>query len=65
MENKQITLKPSADPFYSVENMARLRKSVAEIESTGGTIHEVSDKNNDYSDGKIDLTNKSKSGRSL
>lgn len=52
MENKQITLKPSADPFYSVENMARLRKSVAEIESTGGTIHEVSDKNNDYSDGE-------------
>lgn len=32
----------SVDPFYSEQNMARLRKSVAEMESTGGTVHEVS-----------------------
>lgn len=29
------------DPFYSTANMARLRKSIAEIEETGGTLHEV------------------------
>lgn len=31
----------SVDSFYSEQNMARLRKSVSEMESTGGTIHEV------------------------
>ena len=30
-----------ADPFYNHANMARLRKSVAQMEATGGTIHEV------------------------
>lgn len=29
------------DPFYSPTNMERLRKSVAQMEATGGTIHEV------------------------
>ena len=29
------------DPFYSDENMARLRKSIEQIEKTGGTLHEV------------------------
>lgn len=29
------------DPFYSAANMARLRKSIAQMESTGGTVHEV------------------------
>lgn len=31
----------SMDPFYSEENMARLRKSIAQMEATGGTVHEV------------------------
>ena len=31
----------SVDPFYSEQNMARLRKSIAQMEATGGTIHEV------------------------
>ena len=30
-----------ADPFYSTANMPRLRKSVAQMEATGGTIREV------------------------
>ena len=30
-----------ADPFYSEANMARLRKNIAEMEATGGTVHEV------------------------
>lgn len=29
------------DPFYSSENLSRLKKSIAEMERTGGTIHEV------------------------
>ena len=29
------------DPFYSPENMARLKRSIAQMEATGGTIHEV------------------------
>lgn len=31
-----------SDPFYSDANMTRLRKSIAQMEMTGGTIHEVS-----------------------
>ncbi len=30
-----------SDPFYSPANIARLRKSIAEMEATGGTVHEV------------------------
>ncbi|MBQ7266573.1 MAG: type II toxin-antitoxin system RelB/DinJ family antitoxin [Firmicutes bacterium] len=29
------------DPFYSSENMKRLRRSAAQMEQTGGTIHEI------------------------
>lgn len=29
------------DPFYSPENMELLRKSIAQMEATGGTVHEV------------------------
>ncbi len=31
----------AVDPFYSEQNMARLKKSIAQMESTGGTIGEV------------------------
>ena len=31
----------SIDPFYSEKNMARLCRSIAQMEATGGTIHEV------------------------
>ncbi len=31
-----------SDPFYSAANMAKLRKSIAQMEATGGTVHEVS-----------------------
>lgn len=30
-----------SDPFYRPANIARLRKSIAEMEATGGTVHEV------------------------
>ncbi len=38
---KRIPFDVAIDPFYSKENMARLRKSIAQMETTGGTIHEV------------------------
>lgn len=38
---KRLPFEVSVDPFYSDENMARLRKSIAQMESTDGTIHEV------------------------
>lgn len=38
---KRLPFDVSIDPFYSDENMARLRKAIAQMESTGGTIHEV------------------------
>ena len=31
----------SDDPFYSPENMARLRKSIEQLESGKGVIHEI------------------------
>ena len=38
---KRIPFEVSVDPFYSDENMARLRKSITQMEATGGTVHEV------------------------
>ena len=37
----RIPFEVTADPFYSDENMDRLRKNMAEMEKTGGTVHEV------------------------
>ena len=38
---QRIPFEITVDPFYSEENMDRLRKNKAEMENTGGTIHEV------------------------
>lgn len=38
---KRLPFEVSIDPFYSEENMARLRRSIAQMEATGGTVHEV------------------------
>ena len=38
---KRIPFEVAIDPFYSAENMNRLRKSIAQMEMTGGIIHEV------------------------
>jgi len=37
----RIPFELSVDPFYSHENMTRLRESIAQMEATGGTVHEV------------------------
>lgn len=30
-----------SDPFYSTANMERLKQSIAQMETTGGVVHEV------------------------
>ena len=35
----EVTADP--DPFYSEANMERLRRSIAQMEATGGTVHEL------------------------
>lgn len=37
----EIPFKIKADPFYSESNQARLKKSIKELEETGGTIHDI------------------------
>ena len=38
---QRIPFEVTADPFFSEETMDRLRKNMAQMEKTGGTIHEV------------------------
>ena len=38
----QEAMADTLDPFYSEQNTARLRKSIAEMENTGGTVYDVS-----------------------
>lgn len=38
---KKIPFEISLDPFYSKENIERLRRSIAKMEKTGDKIHEV------------------------
>jgi DNA-damage-inducible protein J len=40
-KEKRIPFEVAVDPFYSQENLVRLRKSIAQMEATGGTVHEV------------------------
>ena len=38
---KRLPFEISIDPFYSDENIKRMKKAIAQMETTGGTIHEV------------------------
>lgn len=38
---KRIPFDVSADPFYSDENMKRLKKSIADLNAGKGTVHEI------------------------
>ena len=38
---QRIPFEVTADPFFSEENIDRLRNNMAQMEKTGGTIHEV------------------------
>ena len=37
----EIPFKIKADPFYSEANQERLKRSIKEMEETGGTIHDI------------------------
>ena len=39
---KRIPFEVAIDPFYSEENMARLKKSIADLNEGKGTVHEIS-----------------------
>ena len=36
-----------ADPFYSEENIERLKRSIEQLETKGGTVHEITEVLND------------------
>ena len=38
---QRIPFEVAIDPFYSEENMARLRKSISELNAGKGKLHEV------------------------
>ncbi|MCI8560236.1 MAG: type II toxin-antitoxin system RelB/DinJ family antitoxin [Dorea sp.] len=38
---KRIPFEVSVDPFYSQENMSRLRDSIEQMETIGGTVHNL------------------------
>lgn len=38
---KRIPFEVSVDPFYSDENMARLKRAVTDLNAGKGTVHEV------------------------
>ena len=41
LREKEIPFKIKADPFYSEANQALLKKSIEQMENTGGTIHDI------------------------
>ena len=38
---KRIPFEVSVDPFYSEENMARLKEAIQDLDAGKGTVHEV------------------------
>ena len=41
VRERRIPFELDSDPFYSKENIERLKKSIEQMEKTGGTVHEV------------------------
>ena len=41
IRERRIPFELDSDPFYSKENIERLKKSIEQMEKTGGTVHEV------------------------
>lgn len=41
LREQRLPFEITTDPFYSEANMERLKKSIAQMEETGGTIHEI------------------------
>ena len=40
---RRIPFEVSVDPFYTQENIAAIRRSLAQLDSGGGTMHELVD----------------------
>ena len=38
---RKMPFELDSDPFYSRENIERLKKSIEQMEKTGGTVHKV------------------------
>lgn len=43
VRERKIPFIVDADPFYSKENIERLKKSISQMESTGGFIRDIDD----------------------
>lgn len=41
VKERRIPFEVSADPFYSVENLKRLEKSIKQLENSGGKVHSI------------------------
>ena len=41
IRERRIPFELDSDPFYRKENIERLKKSIEQMEKTGGTVHEV------------------------
>ncbi|GHU42077.1 hypothetical protein FACS1894111_05410 [Clostridia bacterium] len=41
LREQKLPFTVKADPFYNPENMSVLKESIAQLESVGGTVHEV------------------------
>ena len=41
IRENRLPFEVSLDPFYSEKNISRLKRSIAQMESTGGTVREI------------------------
>ena len=41
VREQRLPFEIAADPFYSKANQERLKRSIAQMEATGGTVHEL------------------------
>ena len=47
VRERRLPLIVDADPFYSEKNMERLKRSIEQLETKGGTVHEITEVLND------------------
>ena len=43
VRERRLPFTVDADPFYSVKNLERLKKSIEQLENKGGTVHEITE----------------------
>ena len=47
VREQRLPFEVAIDPFYSKENQERLKRSIAQMEATGGTVRELPEVEND------------------